>query len=247
MNNIDKLINMINESNNIVVFTGAGVSTDSGLKDFRSKDGLYKKPSPYPAEYMLSSNCFYMHQEEFFEYYKENFNCLDSKPNATHRLIKYLEDIGKLKAVITQTIDRLHTKAGNKLVYEIHGTIYKNHCLKCNKEYEAKYVFESEGVPKCKCGGIIKPDVVLYGEMLPDYDYMGGLLAISKADMLIVCGSSLTVYPASGMIDSFDGKYLVIINNSKTPYDGKANLVINDNLAKISEIIIDNLKNKVSK
>ena len=242
MDKIDKLIEMINEVNNIVVFTGAGVSTDSGLKDFRSKDGLYKKPSPYPAEYMLSSNCFYTHQEEFYEYYKDNFNCLDSKPNATHIFIKELENIGKLKAVITQNIDGLHTKAGNKTVYEIHGTIYKNHCLKCHKEYSAKNVFNSKGVPKCKCGGIIKPDVILYGEMLPDHDYMGGLLAISKADMLIVCGSSLTVYPASGMIDSFSGKYLVIINNSKTPYDSKANLVINDNLAKVSNLLLNKIK-----
>ena len=235
MDKIKQLQRMIDECNNIVVFTGAGVSTDSGLKDFRSKDGLYKKTSPYPAEYMLSNACFNMHPEEFFDYYKENFNCLEVEPNATHKLIKKLEDIGKLKAVITQNIDGLHSKAGNKLVYEIHGTIYKNHCVKCHKEYNYEYVFKNEGVPKCTCGGIVKPDVVLYGEMLPDKDYMGGLLAISKADLLIVMGSSLTVYPASGMIDSFDGKYLVIINNSETPYDYKANLVINDNLAKVSK------------
>ena len=242
MDKIDKLQKMIDECNNIVVFTGAGVSTDSGLKDFRGKDGLYKKPSPYPAEYMLSSNCFYQHQEEFFEYYKENFNCINTEPNITHKYFKKLEDIGKLKGIITQNIDGLHTKAGNKLVYEIHGTIYKNHCLKCHKTYDAKDVFNSEGIPKCKCGGVIKPDVTLYGEMLPDKDYMGGLLAISKADMLIVCGSSLTVYPASGMIDSFDGKYLVIINNSKTPYDAKANLVINDNLSKVFTELNNNIK-----
>jgi len=241
MDKIEKLKSMIKECNNIVAFTGAGISTDSGLKDFRSKDGLYKKQSKYPAEYMLSSNCFYNNQEEFYEYYKENFNCLDIKPNITHNLLKKLEDIGKLKAIITQNIDGLHTKAGSTNVYEIHGTIYKNNCLKCNKEYEAKYVFNSKGIPKCTCGGVIKPQVVLYGEMLPDNDYMGGLLAISKADMLIVLGSSLTVYPASGMIESFNGKYLVIINNDKTPYDKIANLVINDNLSKISQSIINDL------
>ena len=233
MDKIKELQKMIDESNNIVVFTGAGVSTDSGLKDFRSKDGLYKNPSPYPAEYMLSNACFWSHPEEFFEYYKENFNCLDVKPNITHKYFKKLEDMKKLKAIITQNIDGLHTKAGNKSVFEVHGTIYKNHCVKCNKEYDANYVFNSEGVPKCKCGGTVKPDVVLYGEALPDKDYMGGLSAIYKADMLIVCGSSLTVYPASGMVDNFNGKYLVIINNTETPYDYKANLVINDNLAKV--------------
>ena len=233
MDKIKELQRMINESNSIVVFTGAGVSTDSGLKDFRSEDGLYKKPSPYPAEYMLSNACFWAHPEEFYEYYKENFNCLDIMPNITHKYFKKLEDIGKLKAVITQNIDGLHSKAGNKNVYEVHGTIYKNHCVKCHKEYDAKDVFNSKGIPVCKCGGIIKPDVVLYGEALPEKDYLGGLSAISNADMLIVCGSSLTVYPASGMVDMFDGKYLVIVNNAKTPYDYRANLVINDNLAKV--------------
>ena len=233
MGKIKELQRMIDESNNIVVFTGAGVSTDSGLKDFRSKDGLYKKPSPYPAEYMLSNACFNMHPEEFFDYYKENFNCLDVKPNITHKYFKKLEDQNKLKAIITQNIDGLHTKAGNKNVFEVHGTIYKNHCIKCNKEYDANYVFNSKDIPLCTCGGVIKPDVVLYGESLPDKDFLGGLRAIGNADMLIVCGSSLTVYPASGMVDSFNGKYLVIINNTETPYDYKANLVINDNLSKV--------------
>ncbi len=231
---------MIDESDNIVVFTGAGVSTDSGLRDFRSKNGLYKeKTSIYPPEYMLSSDCFYNHTEEFYEYYKDNFNCLDTLPNDTHKFIKKLEDIGKLSCVITQNIDGLHTKAGNKKVFEVHGTIYKNHCIKCNKIYDANYIFNSKGVPKCTCGGIIKPNVVLYGESLPDEDYIGGINAIKKADMLIVCGSSLTVYPAAGMVDNFHGKYLVIINNEKTLYDSRANLVINDNLAKVSKELLE--------
>ena len=222
MDKIETLKQMIDECNNIVVFTGAGSSTDSGIADFRGKNGLYKQKSKYPAEYMLSSSCFYNDTEEFFKYYKSNFNCLEVLPNSTHKFIKKLEDMNKLKAVITQNIDGLHTKAGNKNVYEVHGTIYKNHCLKCNKEYDAKYVFESNDIPKCTCGGIIKPDVVLYGE----------------ADLLIVMGSSLTVYPASGLIDLFQGKYLVIVNNSETPYDYKANLVINDNLSKISKMLL---------
>ena len=233
MDKIKELQEMIDESNNIVVFTGAGVSTDSGLKDFRGKDGLYKKPSPYPAEYMLSNECFYEHTEEFYDYYKENFNCLDKEPNLIHKYFKHLEDIGKLKAVITQNIDGLHTKAGNKNIYEIHGTIMKNHCLKCHKEYDAKYIFDSKGLPKCNCGGLIKPDVTLYGEMLPEDAYEEGLAMISKADMLIVCGSSLTVYPASGMIHYFKGKHLVIINHSITPYDDIASLVIHDKMNNI--------------
>ena len=241
MDKIKELKRMIDECNNIVVFTGAGVSTDSGLKDFRGKDGLYKKPSPYPAEYMLSNSCFYEHTELFYEYYKDNFNCLNVEPNIIHKYFKKLEDSGKLKAIITQNIDGLHTKAGNKNIFEIHGTIYKNHCIKCHKEYDAEYIFNSKGIPKCECGGIIKPDVVLYGESLPEDAFTNGIKAIANADMLIVMGSSLTVYPASSMIDYFRGKYLVIINKDKTPYDYKADLVINDNLAKVSKKVMDNV------
>ena len=242
MNKIEKLELMIKECNNIVAFTGAGVSTDSGLKDFRSKDGLYKQKLTYPVEYLLSHDCFYNNPELFFKYYKENFNCQNILPNSTHKLLKKLEDINKLKAIVTQNIDGLHTKAGCKFVYEVHGTIYKNYCIKCHKEYNANKIFNSKNIPKCTCGGIIKPNVVLYGESLPEKEYTNGLLAISKADMLIVLGSSLTVYPAASMIDFFKGKYLVIINNDKTPYDYKADIVINDNLSKISDILINNIK-----
>ena len=238
---IDKLIDMINDSKNIVIFTGAGVSTDSGLKDFRSDNGLYKEDNEYPAEYLLSSDCFYMHPDLFYDYYKKNFNCLDIKPNITHKLIKKLEDKKKVKAVITQNIDGLHQKAGSKTVYEIHGTIYKNHCIKCHKEYDAEYVFNSKGIPKCSCKGIIKPDVVLYGESLPDDAFSNGLKAISKADLIIVMGSSLTVYPASSMLDYTINKKKVIINKDKTPYDYKADLIINDNLAKVSKKVMDSM------
>ena len=235
MNDIDTLKKMINESNNIVVFTGAGVSTESGLKDFRSSDGIYNLELEYDRtpEYMLSSKCFYNETNMFYDFYKKYMNSINVKPNITHKYLKKLEDSGKLKAIITQNIDGLHTKVGNKNVYEIHGTIYKNYCLNCNKEYDANYVFKSKGVPKCKCGGLIKPNVVLYGEMLPEDEYMNSLKAISNADMLLVLGTSLTVYPASSMINYFKGKYLVIINKDKTEYDYKADLVINKKLSEV--------------
>lgn len=226
---IDKLQSMIDESNYIVFFGGAGVSTDSGIKDFRSSNGLYKDN----PEYLLSSTCFYNEPEKFFTFYKDNLNSLGIEPNITHKYLAKLEGDGKLKAIVTQNIDGLHTRAGNKLVYEIHGTIMKNHCTMCNKDYTASYVFKSTGVPKCSCGGIIKPDVVLYGEQLPDYDYTEGLYNISKADMLIVAGTSLRVEPAASMIRNFNGKYLVIINNDSTSYDRYATLVIHENLKSV--------------
>ena len=227
---IDKLQSMIDESNYIVFFGGAGVSTDSGIKDFRSSNGLYKDN----PEYLLSSTCFYNEPEKFFEFYKNNLNSLGIEPNITHKYLAKLESDGKLKAIVTQNIDGLHTRAGSKLVYEIHGTIMKNHCTMCNKEYTASYVFKSNGVPKCSCGGTIKPDVVLYGEQLPDYDYTEGYLYnISKADMLIVAGTSLRVEPAASMIRYFNGKYLVIINNDSTSYDRYATLVIHENLKSV--------------
>lgn len=235
MNDIEKLQKMIKESNNIVFFSGAGVSTDSGIKDFRSPDGLYNMKYKYPPEYMLSSDCFYSMPDEFYKFYKEYLNCLDIKPNVTHKYLKKLEDKNKLLGIITQNIDGLHTKAGNKKVYEIHGTVYKNHCIKCGKEYSGEYVFNSKNIPKCTCGGIIKPDVVLYGEMLPEREYNESLKIISEADMLIVAGTSLTVYPASGMVNLFNGKYLVIINKDKTTLDTTADLVINKNLKEVFE------------
>ena len=232
MDKIKKLQEMIDKSSNIVFFGGAGVSTDSGIKDFRSKDGLYNKKAKYPVEYMLSKDLFYYNPEDFYDYYKNNLNCLAAKPNTTHKYLKKLEDKGKLKAIITQNIDGLHTKAGCKNVYEIHGSVYQNHCLKCHKSYDADFVFNSLGVPKCECGGIIKPDVVLYGEMLPEC-FIFAEEAIIKADMLIVAGTSLTVEPACSLINLYKGKKLVIINKTKTPYDTKANLVINANLAEV--------------
>ncbi len=233
MNKIDELQKMIDEASNIVFFSGAGVSTDSGLKDFRSKDGLYNMKYKYDPEEMLSSYMFYKEPEEFYKFYKDNLNSLDIKPNITHLYLKKLEDKGKLKGIITQNIDGLHTKAGCKNVFEIHGTIYKNHCIKCKEFYDAEYVFKSDGVPKClKCGGIIKPDVVLYGEALTDA-FIKAEELILNAQLLIVAGTSLVVQPAASLVSLFKGKNLVIINNSPTLYDNNASLVIHDNLSNV--------------
>ena len=233
MNDIEKLQKMIDESNNIVFFGGAGVSTESGIKDFRSKDGLYSMKFKYPPEYMLSFDCLYDHTSDFYEFYRDKLNCLNIKPNICHKFLVDLEESGKLKTIVTQNIDGLHTKAGSKNVYEIHGSIYRNYCDKCGKKYSPEEVFNSKDIPKCSCSGIIRPDVVLYGEMLPEHDYMSSIQAINKADMLIVAGTSLTVYPASSLIDYFNGKYLVIINNDKTSFDNRANLVINKPLKEV--------------
>lgn len=227
----EKLKELIDRSNNTVFFTGAGVSTESGIPDFRSKDGLYNKENEYdlPPEYLLSNRCFYSDTKVFYDNYKKTMDLTKYEPNITHKFIKKLEDEGKVKAVITQNIDDLHNKAGSKVVYELHGNINRNYCTKCNKFYDASAIFSSKEIPICKCGGIIKPDVVLYGEQLPEDTYFGSIKAIKEADLLIVVGTSLTVYPASGLVDMFDGN-LVIINRDKTPYDYKATLVINKSL-----------------
>lgn len=233
MKKIDELQKIIDESNNIVFFGGAGVSTESGIKDFRSKDGLYNLNYKYPPELILSSNFFYNNTEEFYKFYKDKLNCLNSEPNIIHNYLAKLEQKGKLKGIITQNIDGLHTKAGNKKVYELHGTIYNNHCIKCGKYYDAKYVFNSIGIPKCKCGGIIKPDVTLYGEMLDESMLNMSIHLISTCDTLIVAGTSLLVEPASSLIKLFKGKNLVILNRSNTKYCSIASLVINDSLGNI--------------
>jgi len=235
MEKIDRLQKIIDESKSIVFFSGAGISTLSGIKDFRSKDGLYNIKYKYPPELILSSSFFYEKTKEFYEFYKDKLNALNVKPNIVHKYFYELEKKGKLKSIITQNIDGLHTKAGNKKVYELHGTIYKNHCIKCGKFYDANYVFNSKDIPICTCGGTIKPDVVLYGESLPEYDYNNAIYDITHSDTLIIAGSSLTVYPACGMINLFNGKNLVIINRDKTDFDNIATLVINDDLKKVFE------------
>ena len=223
----------IDESNNIVFFGGAGVSTESGIKDFRSVDGLYHEKFKYPPETMLSHSFFIDHTEEFYDFYREKLNSLNIEPNITHKYLKNLEDSGKLKAVITQNIDGLHEKAGSKNVLLLHGTVYKNTCMDCGKKYNAESVFNSKGIPRCECGGIIKPDVVLYEEGLDDETVSKSIEAISNADLLIVGGTSLVVYPAASFIRYFRGKHLVIINKDSTQYDSMADLVINDKLGDI--------------
>ena len=233
MNNIDKLQNLIDKSDNIVFFGGAGVSTESGIKDFRGRDGLYKtKYNDYPPEYMLSRKCLYDNTEMFYNYYRKNMDVCGAKPNITHKYLKKLEDRNKLKAIITQNIDGLHSQVGCKNVLEIHGTINKNYCDKCNKEYSGDYIFKSKGIPKCNCGGLIRPNVVLYGESLPK-EFDQSVHYISNCDLLIVAGTSLTVEPAASLVKLFKGNNLVIINLDKTPYDSIADLVINDYLGNV--------------
>lgn len=232
MNKIDELQKMIDNAYHIVFFGGAGVSTASGIKDFRGKNGLYREkdyPTDLPPEYMLSIDLFKNNPKMFFDFYKDKMNCLDAKPNVIHKYLAKLEKEKKLEAIITQNIDGLHQKAGSKNVLEIHGTVYKNHCIDCGKSYSAEYIFNSKGIPKCSCGGIIKPDVVLYGEQLPT-SFVVAMDYINKADLLIVAGTSLTVEPAASLVRMFAGKHLVIINGSLTAYEGKADLIIHDRL-----------------
>lgn len=233
MDNIERLKKLVEESNNIVFFGGAGVSTESGIPDFRSKDGLYNQKYKYSPETILSHSFFLNNTKEFYDFYREKMNSLKYEPNITHRKLAELEEKGKLKAVITQNIDGLHQKAGSKKVLELHGSVLRNYCMKCNKFYDAKYVFEGKDIPKCKCGGIIKPDVVLYQEAL-DYDvFEEALVKISNADLLIVAGTSLTVNPACSLIQYFNGKNLVLINRDATPYDNRADILIRESLGKV--------------
>ena len=232
-NKIQQLKQLVNESNNIVFFGGAGVSTGSGIPDFRSKDGLYNQKYDYPPEEILSHTFFIKHTEEFYKFYKDKMNSLKYEPNITHIKLAQLESKGKLKAIITQNIDGLHQKAGAKNVYELHGSVLRNYCMKCKKFYDAKYVFSSKGIPICTCGEIIKPDVVLYEEGLDENTLEKSIISIINADLLIVAGTSLTVYPASGLINYFRGKNLVLINRDVTPFDSRANLVINETLGKV--------------
>ena len=236
-NKIQKFKQLIDESNNIVFFGGAGVSTESGIPDFRSKDGLYNQKYDYPPEEILSHKFFIRNTDDFYKFYKDKMNALKYEPNITHYKLAELENKGKLKAIVTQNIDGLHQKAGSKIVYELHGSILRNYCTNCNKFYDADFVFNSVGVPKCSCGGTIKPDVVLYEEGLNHLTLNNAVNAIASADMLIVAGTSLTVQPASGLINYYGGNKLVLINRDATAYDTKANLVINERLGKVFEAI----------
>jgi len=228
---------LVEESKNIVFFGGAGVSTESGIPDFRSKDGLYNQQYKYPPEEILSHTFFLNNTDEFYKFYKAKMNSLKYQPNITHIKLAELESKGKLGAVITQNIDGLHQKAGSKIVYELHGSVLRNYCMNCHKFYDAEYVFNYSGIPKCTCGGIIKPDVVLYEEGLDQNTLINSVKAIENADLLIVAGTSLTVQPASGLINYFRGENLVLINRDATPYDYKASLVINCSLGNVFDKI----------
>lgn len=238
MEQIKRLQEMIDESNNIVFFGGAGVSTESNIPDFRSADGLYQERYKYPPEQVVSHTFFVQKPELFYEFYKNKMMFLDAKPNKAHRKLAEMEEKGKLKAVITQNIDGLHQLAGSKCVLELHGSIHRNYCQRCGKFYDAKYVKESEGIPMCECGGIVKPDVVLYEEGLDSMTIQQSVRAISEAEMLIIGGTSLVVYPAASFIDYFKGKSLVVINKSATSRDAQADLCIQEPIGEVFGKII---------
>jgi NAD-dependent deacetylase len=230
-----ELKEIISKSNNIVFFGGAGVSTESGIPDFRSVDGLYSKKYKYPPEMMISHSFFKSKTEEFFDFYINKMIFLDAKPNSAHKKLDELEKEGKVKAVITQNIDGLHQAAGSKNVLELHGSVHRNYCMKCGKFHDVNFIINSKGIPKCDCGGIIKPDVVLYEESLKNEVIESAVYYIDQADVLIIGGTSLVVYPAAGLINYFKGSKLVLINKSSTPMDDRADLVINDSLGKVFE------------
>lgn len=233
---ISKLTKILKDSNNIVFFGGAGVSTESNIPDFRSANGLWSENLKInlTPEQLVSHTMYMRYPEEFFKFYKEKLIYPDAKPNAAHIALAKLEKMGKVKAVVTQNIDGLHQAAGSKNVYELHGSVLRNYCMKCHSFYDEKFILESEGIPTCpKCGGKVKPDVILYEEGLDDSTIRGAVNAIANADTLIIGGTSLVVYPAAGLIDYFRGKNIVLINKSSTSADNKANLVIHDAIGKV--------------
>ena len=225
---IETLRKWIDESYNIVFFGGAGVSTESGIPDFRSVDGLYNQKYDYPPETILSHTFFMQRTDEFYKFYRDKMLCTDALPNKAHKALAKLEAMGKCRAVITQNIDGLHQAAGSKEVLELHGTVHRNYCMKCGKPYPMSFIKETDGVPRCECGGIIKPDVVLYEEGLDNNTLTKAVNYISNADMLIIAGTSLVVYPAAGLVDYYRGHKLVLINKSETSRDYAADLVIHD-------------------
>lgn len=233
MKQIEALQKMINESKRIVFFGGAGVSTESNIPDFRSADGLYQEEYLYPPEQVVSHTFFMKKPELFYDFYKNKMMFLDAKPNKAHLTLAKLEQMGKLSAVITQNIDGLHQMAGSQKVLELHGSIHRNYCMKCGRFYDAKYVKESHGIPRCDCGGMIKPDVVLYEEGLDDTVIREAVREIREADMLIIGGTSLVVYPAAGFVDYFHGKHLVVLNKSATSKDAFADLCIQEPIGEV--------------
>ncbi len=233
MTAIEQLTNIVSGAKRIVFFGGAGVSTESGIPDFRSVDGLYHQKFDYPPEEILSHTFFMQKPEEFYRFYREKMLCLTAKPNKAHLTLAKWEQEGRLRSVVTQNIDGLHQAAGSRRVHELHGSVLRNYCMKCGKCYDVDHIAESEGVPTCTCGGVIKPDVVLYEEPLPEDTVMQALDDIRSADVLIVAGTSLTVYPAASYIRYFGGDKMVLINRDSTPYDKIADLVIHDKVGEV--------------
>lgn len=233
MERLETLKTWIEESKRIVFFGGAGVSTESGIPDFRSVDGLYSQKFDYPPEIIISHSFYERKPEYFFRFYREKMLPLGYEPNITHKILARWEQEGKLSAVVTQNIDGLHQKAGSRNVCELHGSVLRNYCTRCGKFYSAEFVKNSDGVPKCSCGGTVKPDVVLYEESLDQNTIEKSIMEICRADLLIVAGTSLTVYPAAGLINYYRGKRLVLINRDETPYDSKADLVFHNSLGDI--------------
>ena len=233
MEKIEKLREIVSESRRIVFFGGAGVSTESGIPDFRSQDGLYRQKYAYPPETIVSHDFFMQRTEEFYDFYRSRMLFPDAKPNPAHIALARWEKEGRLSAVVTQNIDGLHQAAGSKRVHELHGSVHRNYCMRCGKFYPLSFITESEGIPKCSCGGIVKPDVVLYQESLDDEVVEGAVAAIRRADTLIIGGTSLVVYPAAGFITLFRGKHLVVVNKSSTSADSDAELVISDAIGKV--------------
>ena len=230
---LETLQRWVDESKNIVFFGGAGVSTESGIPDFRSVDGLYHQKYDYPPEEILSHTFFMRQTEEFYRFYRDKMLCLTAKPNPAHLKLAELEAAGKLRSVVTQNIDGLHYAAGSKRVWELHGSVHRNYCMKCRKPWSVEHMAGSRGIPRCTCGGTIKPDVVLYEEGLDNATVEGALKDITAADMLIIGGTSLAVYPAASLIQYYQGNKLVLINKSTTPYDRNADLVIHDPIGEV--------------
>ncbi|MBQ1492484.1 MAG: NAD-dependent protein deacylase [Blautia sp.] len=230
---VQKLQEIIDANDNIVFFGGAGVSTESGIPDFRSQDGLYHQKYDYPPETILSHSFFMQRPEEFYKFYREKMLCDTAKPNPAHLKLAELEAAGKLRAVVTQNIDNLHQMAGSRKVYELHGSVYRNYCMRCGKFYDFAFMKASSGVPKCECGGMIKPDVVLYEEGLDSDTINGAVRAIAEANVLIIGGTSLAVYPAAGLIDYFHGQHLVVINKAPTGRDAYADLLIREPIGQV--------------
>ena len=237
MEQLETLKNWIQESERIVLFGGAGVSTESGIPDFRSVDGLYSQKFEYPPEMIISHSFYQRKPEYFFNFYREKMLPLGFQPNITHQVLARWEEAGKLSAVVTQNIDGLHQKAGSRRVYELHGSVLRNYCTRCRKFHSAEFVKDAPGIPRCSCGGIVKPDVVLYEESLDESTIEGAIAAIAQADLLIVGGTSLTVYPAAGLVNYYRGNRLVLINRDETAYDSQADLVFHCSLGSIFETL----------